>query len=629
MINLAAFDVETWGADPAFALQPCRARSGQAWLTSWAMAFEAGDQPVVVGEYRNCSVESLRKVLVRCAERRRYVVGWNTAFDVAWLIALGLREEVFACKWLDGMAIYRHMTSRPKFVPGGPDGPGGDGYGLKATVATLFPDDAGYDEGVTFDPQTDEEWDKLHHYNRLDSTHTLKIVRQCWDRLTNSQRRCILLEARCIPMVAESYVEGLAADVDAARELSARLDNEAKLAFVRLKLAAPNDVSPEVLASPAKLGELLFTKWNLPVVELTDTGKPSTNKRTLADLADEDERAKQVHEYREANNNRTKFAEGTVSSLEYNGDGMIRPQARVYGTYTGRMTYSSKQGRGVKAVPTGVALHQWKRDKFFRRLITVPEGYTLLEFDFSGQEFRWMAVESRDPVMLGLCQPGQDAHTFMGAKIAQMPYKVLMDQVAAGEPDAKPKRQLGKVGNLSLQYRTSANKLRVVAKSQHGVYLTPVQSRIIHSTYLTSYVRVPEYWQSAIAKGRLTGYAETIAGRRVFVGLGKDWDRDTTWNRESTCINFPIQGAGADQKYLALSVLRDYLPTVDGRFYFELHDGMFIIVPDRYAEKAAVEVGHLLSNLPYKQAWGVDLPIQFPVDAKLGKTWGDLKEFKQ
>jgi DNA polymerase I-like protein with 3'-5' exonuclease and polymerase domains len=134
---------------------------------------------------------------------------------------------------------------------------------------------------------------------------------------------------------------------------------------------------------------------------------------------------------------------------------------------------------------------------------------------------------------------------------------------------------------------------------------------------------------------------ETIAGRRVWVGHESQWQRmavtqkgdvvseayvDNKWQAESTSINFPIQGSGADQKYLALKVLKDYLPGVAGKFYFELHDGIFIVVPDHRAETVAHEVKALLSNLPYNEAWGVNLPIAFPVDAKLGKTWGTLKE---
>jgi DNA polymerase I-like protein with 3'-5' exonuclease and polymerase domains len=139
---------------------------------------------------------------------------------------------------------------------------------------------------------------------------------------------------------------------------------------------------------------------------------------------------------------------------------------------------------------------------------------------------------------------------------------------------------------------------------------------------------MPKYWKRQIELARIQGWVETQAGRRIQIGQEQTWDPNNKWSYESTAINFPIQGVGADQKYLAMMVLRDYLPRVDGRLYFELHDGIFCVVPDRYAEKAAREIRTLLSNLPYERAWGRSFPIQFPVDAKLGKTWGSLKEVK-
>ena len=295
---------------------------------------------------------------------------------------------------------------------------------------------------------------------------------------------------------------------------------------------------------------------------------------------------------------------------------------------TGRMSYSSKILKGKAERPTGIALHQWKRDKAFRDVILPPEGHKLIEVDFAGQEFRWMAVESNDQTMLNLCMPGEDAHSFMGARINRMAYLDLKSDVLNGVLGAKDKRQLGKIANLATQYRTSAKTLIKVAAVGYKVALSLGESRSIVATYRTTYPGVPAYWKRAIYKAKTNGYAETLAGRRVNLGTGDTWTKDVEWGLESTAINFPIQGIGADQKYLALLVLKDYLPKVDGRFYFELHDGLFLVVPDAYADRAVIEIRTLLSNLPYKKAWGVDLPIQFPVDAKIGDSWGGLKEVK-
>lgn len=903
-LKLEAFDVETWGSGDLYALQPFRALTGEAWLTSCAMAryVETGgviDTKPHIDRYREPGKEMLRHWLTRCAAEGKYVVAWNAPFDVAWLIALGLRDEVFACNWLDGMLVQRHALNEPRFRPGGRVS-----MGLKETVKRHWPNLADYDANVTFNPQTEEEWAELLHYNGLDSSHTLRLTVKFLRRLSQAQLRSMLIEARSIPLVAESIVQGLDVNTEAAAELDVALERTAAGTFAAMRLLYP-EVTDKVLASPKQLGELLFKTWGLPVVKLTDKGAPSTDRESLTELALVDERAGMVNTYREASNNRTKFAQGALNSAAYNGDGRTRPQARIFGTYSGRMTYSSKVGRGEAEQPSGVAIHQWKRDADFRRIISVPEGYTLLEFDFAGQEFRWMAVESGDPTMLQLCRPGEDAHAFMGGRCTGKAYTWMRDHT----DEAKPFRQLGKVANLciaegttiltdrgpcniehvkrndkvwdgeafvshdgvtfsgylpvmthqgvtstpdhkvlvrgewvrndeaarhgwtiepalgagrqsavrsavrivdglvrravsevrravcegsvrlwnrarheladagdraldplqgvrdtgspcetgprgrvfgrraahpearerlvpempeprgqvvaelrwagdrvpvcngeggdgvrstapaaphlrrpghrpagqqgslrawklalglsqgeprqpskarcydivncgpnhrfaangvivhnSLQYRTSAKTLVRVAKVQHKVLLTETEAQAIWSTYRMTYRNVPKYWKRQEQKARTYGWIETLAGRRINLGEPHTWvyrdpelgeDVNADWSHVSAAINFPIQGIGADQKYLAMLVLRDYLPKVDGRFYFELHDGLFVVVPDHHADRAVVEIRHLLSNLPYKKAWGIDFPIQFPVDAKRGKTWGDLKEVKE
>jgi DNA polymerase-1 len=218
----------------------------------------------------------------------------------------------------------------------------------------------------------------------------------------------------------------------------------------------------------------------------------------------------------------------------------------------------------------------------------------MIEFDAAGQEFRWMAIASGDPVMLKMCQPGEDAHSYMGAQIEGIAYRTLMQRINEGDLLAKPIRKLGKLANLSLQYRTSARKLMTVARVQYDLPMELSQAQHIHETYLRTYVRVLPYWNTQIAQTKKQGYVETFAGRRVYVD--GDWSGNFGWSMGSTAINYRIQGTGADQKYLALSVLRPY-----------------------------VEMKYLLDNLPYKKAWGFEPPIPLPWDCHVGKSWGEMK----
>jgi len=628
-IDFVSFDTETRGVEDGFALQPCRARTGDAWLTmcamsshdkgTWGWRFD-GMTPAA---RRATTIAAIKPFLEDAAANRRTIVGWNTPFDMGWLIAMGLREEVYACKWLDAMLLWKHLTISPEWTGVAPRF-----YGLKAAVAEFLPHHAGYQDDINFFTDDPEELEKLFTYNKADAQHTLTLAHTFWHRMTERQQRMALIEAACLPMVAEAYVEGIQMNREKLQVLEQDLIDKGNIALVTLNLRSREEIKREVVASPTKLRKLLHEDWGLPVVKVTEKGVSSTDRDALTMLAGQDDRALLLNTYREARGNCTKFATGALASLDYNGDGRVRPNASVFSTYTARMTYRGSILRGKDKRPTGVPLHQWKRDKTFRDPIEAPEGYTLLEHDFAGQEFRWMGVMSKDNNMIRLCQPGEDAHTFMGANIDGANYRAMMAAVEAGDAHAKSMRQLGKVGNLSCQYRTSANTLRRVARVSYGLMLSDMEAAAIHATYRTSYPRVMQYWKDQINAAREDGFVETISGRRVWLKLGHKWEDDEKWGLESTAINTPIQGSGADQKYLALAVLKPYLERVGGRFYFELHDGLFSIVPTPIAERCALEIKELLSNLPYHKAWGVNMPIAFPVDAKMGPTWGTLKELK-
>lgn len=634
--NCIGFDLETWGKKQEYALQPFRALTGDAGIRAASFARQGKASGLL-----NPSKASLESVLTKAADQSLYVVGWNVSFDAAWCIAVDLEDLVFRIKWLDAMLLWRHAVVEPE----GEDIPKQKrkSYALKAAMLEYFPDEAGFKDFEDFQATDEASLVELMRRNKGDALFTLKLAEMFWSMLTDAQRNAALIEARCIPQVAKTKVLGLRANKEAAQALSEILEAQ------RVKLNADLlEVSPEAegvnFGSPKQLQELLYKTWGLPCNRFSKkTADPSTDKYALFDLAFLDPRAKMLKELREAKNNRTKYAEATLKSLAYNGDGFVRPGARIFSTYTSRMTYSSSDNATVieekttKAkglhtveckveVPTGIALHQWKRGKEFRRIIQAPEGYSLVELDFAGQEFGWMAVASGDETMLELRAPGEDAHSFMGAQIAEIDYKQLIMRVHDEDPEAVLQRKLGKFANLSFQYRVSAKTATVKARVDYELNVEETFIGQILGKYKLAYPGVPTYWKTQILKCKQLGYAETFAGRRV--QLSGSWAGRDAWPMESTSINYPIQGTGGDQKYLALAVARNELPKWGGYFYYELHDGLFFIFPNAVAEAAARHFKKLLSNLPYKAAWGVNLPIDFPVDAKLGASWGDLKELK-
>ena len=644
------FDLETSGTKPEYALQPFRALTGVGWPTVAAFCRE-DRAPITIMKPQ---VAQMRAALKNAASSGTTLVGWNVSFDVAWCIAMGLEDEVFALKWLDGMLLWRHAVVEPE----GEDVPQNKrkSYSLEAAMHEFFPEHAAFKEFTDFHTTDPAELKKLAHRCGQDTLWSLRLAGKFWNMLNERQQRAALIEAACIPQVALTKVKGLQMNVDAAHALDKVLEDTATTKLVELMESSP-EVEGVNVGSPKQLAVLLFDVWGLPCDKMTKgsdknpDGNRSTDKEVLFDLAALDPRARLLRSIREAKNCRTKYAASTWKSVEYNGDGCSRPDAKIFGTYTSRMTYSSSQKAAVtrtvekvnrktkeityvestkqEELPTGVALHQWKRGKEFRRLIEAPEGYDILELDFAGQEFRWMAVASGDETMLSLCAPGEDAHSFMGAQIAQIDYRTLIQLVHDENKEAELQRKLGKFANLSFQYRVGPKTATAKARVDYELDVDQTFIKQILATYKAAFTGVPEYWARSITHSRQLGYAETFAGRRV--QLNGNWgNKRESWQLESTSINYPIQGTGGDQKYLALALARNLLPKygayeLRARVYFELHDGLFFLIPKSKTMFAAQELRHVLSNLPYKKAWGIDLPIKFPVDGKTGRSWGDLK----
>ena len=142
-MQLVGFDIETWGDKSEYALQPYRVRNGAGWVTCCAWVMPTPDGTSTISQIYP-HVDDLRKVLRFCSQRKLRIVGWNTAFDVAWLIALGLRDEVYACQWLDAMLLLKHLTVAPTFE--GKPRP----YGLKPAVEEFLPIFSGYADDVDF-----------------------------------------------------------------------------------------------------------------------------------------------------------------------------------------------------------------------------------------------------------------------------------------------------------------------------------------------------------------------------------------------------------------------------------------------------------------------------------------------
>lgn len=589
-MKLAGFDLETSGLEP--------------WNGSiYSMAYYETQGAT----YKEPSKEDIRALLTHCRDNDIRIVGWNVMFDITWLIAEGFIDLVRECKWLDGMLLLKRIDGWR------------NSYGLKTVVAEKWPQYADYAIDDFSKPDSDERWDKLLKYNLNDVVFTLTLAKEYLSQMSEKEIEMALIEADVLPELAQAWLDGIYIDANAVASL--KQENAAMIEQYIIEL----NISPEVIASPKQLAETIYGEWELPIIERTEKGAPSTSKDALNKLAVEfpsDDRIAKLLGMRKCMTIKGKYIEAVEKSMEHHKAPITHPQPQAGGTYTSRLTYSSKQGKNKDTVQTGIALHQWSRDKRVRAELIPPPGYLLGEWDFSGQEMRLMADASMDDTLLSVFLDGVDGHAFMGASIKKLDWQWVRDNQDI-DSLAKEARYLGKFANLSLQYRIGIPTMRIKALTQYQLNLSEAETVQIKDTYLRTYPKVTDYWRTAIAFANKHGYAETRGGHRIQLDDMEDY------SQQQTAINFPIQGTGGDMKLLALSVIKNDFARLGLHFAWDLHDALFLYIPDdSKAIKTAMYVQETLSNLPYKKVWGWEPAVPMPVDGKIGKSWGSLKGYK-
>lgn len=586
-MRLIGFDLETSGLEPW---------NGEIY--SMAHYETSG------ATYKMPSTDELKAFLIYCQENNLRIVGWNVMFDITWLLAAGLGDLVRQCKWLDGMLLLKRIDGWRH------------SYGLKTVVAERWPQYANYGIDDFSKPDSDERWEILLQYNLNDVIFTLTLAKEFLAEMSEKEIEMALIEAEVLPELAQAWLDGIHVDPDAVASL--RAENTALLK----KYTEELNITPEVMASPKQLANTIYDQWGLPIIERTETGAPSTSKDALNKLAVEypnDDRIAKLLGMRKCMTIKGKYIEAVEKSIEHHKAPITHPQPQAGGTYTSRLTYSSKQGKNKNTIQTGIALHQWARDKRVRAELIPPPGYLLGEWDFSGQEMRLMADASMDDTLLNVFLNGVDGHAFMGASIKKLDWEWVRDNQETNEI-AKEARYLGKFANLSLQYRIGISTMRIKALTQYQLNLSESETVQIKDTYLRTYPKVTDYWRDSIAFARKHGYAETRGGHRIKLDDMEDY------SQQQTAINFPIQGTGGDMKLLALSVIKNDFAKLGLYFAWDLHDALFLYIPDnKKAIKTAKYVQKTLSKLPYKKAWGWEPAVPMPVDGKIGKSWGSLK----
>lgn len=614
-----ALDLETSSISgqmgDGYALEPWRARQGKGFISSIAVYGDKVETQVV-----RPTRDQLIDVLESLAGEAVYA--HYALFDVAWLIAsiepnrlARLHSAVTRIRWRDTALLAKWCTNGRK----------AEDIRLSYSLVNLiymFKDKMGYPGTDDFIRLKQQEGvsDASNPYwlerGRQDVLWTYRLAKFLEAQLPEVCRRGYVIEARCIPQIANSWLMGMYVNKDALTKAEEQVEKDIAEGCRLLGL------SESIVGSPAQLGRVVFGDWGFEPIARTPTGQPKADADTWILLAHAtgDPRLKQLLKCRQALTLRSKYIKTAYEALARTGDGFMYGKPMLFGTTSGRLTYSSETSSGIKV---SIAQHQIPRkDKLVRAYLSPPPGTKLFETDAIAQESRIMGIWSGDSEIIRIFNNGINFHSHMACQIYGTAYEEFQKNYKAEVPQYIEWRQMGKLTNLSCNFRIGGKSLSKKALTEYDTYMTEMEGRKLVRTFKNAYPGVEGYWKAIIEFAKEHGYSYTMAQRRYKVSKEMLASSDA-WKVEGTVISHPIQGTGAEMFLAALSSVPD------ARIQTNMHDGIFWVVDDGPAGvEEARDILERMNNTPYEKLWGLPGPLPIKLEyegSRIGTSYADVK----
>lgn len=347
------------------------------------------------------------------------------------------------------------------------------------------------------------------------------------------------------------------------------------------------------LNSPKQLQEILFNKLDLPVLQKTPTGQPSTAEPILQELALDYELPKIIIEYRGLSKLITTYTKKLPEQINSH-TGRVHTSYNQTGAATGRLSSSDPN---LQNIP--VRTQEGRR---IRQAFIAPRGYKIISADYSQIELRIMAHISEDKNLLKAFENNLDVHQSTAAEVLGIP----LDEVTSEQ------RRNAKAINFGLIYGMSAFGL----SKQLGTSRDEAQHYI--EKYFARYPAVHAYMENTRAKAHKQGYVETLWGRRLYLPDINSSQVMRQKAAERTAINAPLQGSAADIIKLSMIHVQQWLQQkeVDAKMIMQVHDELVFEVAEHHVDQAMQKISDLMMN-------AVSLKVHLLVSIGAGNNWNE------
>jgi DNA polymerase-1 len=390
-------------------------------------------------------------------------------------------------------------------------------------------------------------------------------------------------------VLADMEYQGIKLDTGYLKKFNVELEKSIKDTEKQIYKLAGQEFN---IGSPGQLGEILFTKLQLPTqgVKKGKTGY-STAAGELDKLRGLHPIVDLITQYREVTKLKNTYVDTLPKQVDANN--------RVHTTFaltiapTGRLSSSDPN---LQNIPVKTDLGRRIRTAF-----VAEKGNLLVSADYSQFELRLAAALSGDEGMIAAFNKDADIHTETATQI----YGIPADQIT------KAQRSSVKEVNFGIMYGLGAHAL------SNSTGMTFAESKDFIKKYFEIRPKLKEFIDKTRKQAEEQGYVETLLGRRRPT---PDVQSPNFVVREAAyraAVNMPLQGSAADIMKIAMNNVAAKLDK-DAKMLLQIHDSLIIEAPKAEAEAVGQMVKTEMENAYTK------LTVKLKADVNIGQNWGEL-----
>ena len=434
---------------------------------------------------------------------------------------------------------------------------------------------------------TDTQWETAVAADL--TARTAKVLHQ---RILEKKLETIYteMELPLAPLLFRMESAGLKVDRATLKDLSNYLGLELNKLTLKIYEMAAREFN---IGSPKQVGEVL-SELNIISGRKTSTGRISTSKAVLEELALTHDLPKLIIEYRELDKLKSVYTDALPHQIA--ADGRIHCLLNQTVAATGRLSSSEPN---LQNVPIRTEL-----GRRIRRAFVAEKGNKIISADYSQLELRLLAHITQDPVMLEAFQNGEDIH----ARTARLVFGAETDE------ELKEARRFAKIVNFAIAYAIEPWGL------SQRVGITRPEAKKVIADYYETYKGVRRYMEEVPLRAREHGYVRSIYGRiRPLPGIS---DRNANIRKaaEREAINMPIQGTASDIVKIAMLKVDEEFKRegIEAQLLMQVHDELLVEASAETADKVA-------GILKREMESAVVLDVPLIVDVGIADNWMDAK----